>query len=574
MRVSTEEIAYRTGVNLPIIIDFQGQLARGISLDLDLDRLILLTDLVAAERISVSVQFCFGRNFAYMSLDGHVTSVIEEESESGNRFRIEIQFSHLSEPERSILQSCLYEFLLDAVRATRYGENSQIESDPLAILSLFVTDNPYPLLYRRTQSDRRALDSRPPAALLGEQERRMDHLQRPSPPPFSWRTVLQGLGLALQLVRDLLVRLLPRSMARFLVRDIAFAFIGHPRDLTDVPRKFPFARFLPARAIEYWFRHQWPFIASYITGLKTKDGRAVTGAMLISPPTTLQMLQNPRLAKKRVYQTAKLAEKMGAQLAGLGAFTSIVTKDGKDLLGKVNIGITTGNPHSAAIAVQNILLASILTNLSLPSSTVAIVGGAGSVGSACAKLLARLVSRLILVDIKREELKKVLQSLDGQPCLLEGTAGIESIKKADVIIVATNNPHILISAEHLKPGAIVVDAAQPKNVSEKIPLQRPDVLVIESAIVQTPSGVNCNFDLGLGAGEALGCLSETMILTAVGRQGHYSLGKAEPQQAAETLAEGRSLGFRLAYFRNSLGYLTEEDLLRSAKARTIMTTHV
>lgn len=574
MRVSTEEIAYRTGVNLPIIIDFQGQLTRGISLDLDLDRLILLTDLVVADQIPVSVQFCFGRNFAYMSLAGHVTSAIEEESESGNRFRIEIQFSPLSEPERSILQSCLHEFLLDVVRATRYGANSQIESDPLAILSLFVTDNPYPLLYRRTQFDRRALSSRPPAALLGEQERRIDQLQRPSPPPFTWRMILQGLGLALQLIRDLLVRLFPRCVSRFLVHDIAFAFIGHPRDLTDVPRKFPFARFLPAQIIEYWFRHQWPFVASYITGLKARDGREITGAMLISPPTTLQMLQNPRLAKKRVYQTAKLAEKMGAQLAGLGAFTSIVTKDGKDLLGKVKIGITTGNPHSAAIAVQNILLASILTNLSLPSSTVAIVGGAGSVGSACARLLARLVSRLILVDIKREELRKVLHSLDGQPCQLEGTAGIESIKKADVIIVATNNPHTLISAEHLKPGAIVIDAAQPKNVSEKIPLQRPDVLVIESAIVQTPSGVNCNFDLGLGAGEALGCLSETMILTAVGRRGHYSLGKADPKQAAETLAEGRNLGFRLAYFRNSLGYVTEDDLLRSAKARTTMTAHV
>jgi fatty aldehyde-generating acyl-ACP reductase len=287
---------------------------------------------------------------------------------------------------------------------------------------------------------------------------------------------------------------------------------------------------------------------------------------LFSPLTTEQMIRNPRLARKRVYQTARLAEKMGARIVGLGAFTSIVTKDGKDLQGKLTVGLTTGNAHSAAIAVQNALNAAALTNLSLPYSTAAIVGGAGSVGSACAKLLSRLVAKLILVDIKKEALKKVLQQLQGHPCQLVGTTCIDAVKEADIIIAATNSPRTLIIAEHLKPGAIVIDASQPQNVSKEIPHQRPDVLVIESAIVNTP-GVECNFDLGLGPGEALGCLSESMILTAIGWQGDYSLGKADPQQATEMTKIGRELGFRLADFRNSEGYITEKDLTRVARAR-------
>jgi len=342
----------------------------------------------------------------------------------------------------------------------------------------------------------------------------------------------------------------------------------HPRTLSDVPRKFPFASLLPLRGVERWFRYQWPFVASYITGLTLANGAPTTGAMLISPLTTEQMIRNPGLARHRVLQTVQLAEKMGAKIAGLGAFTSIVTRDGQDLKGKVHLGLTTGNPQSAAIAVQNVLHAAALTNLSLPHATVALVGGAGSLGSVCAKMLARFVGTLFIVDIKKDELQNLIMQLADQPTVVKGMTSLDLVREADVVIATTNNPYILLTASHLKPGAIVIDAAQPKNVSEDVPLQRPDVLVIESAVVRTPD-VDVHFNLDLGSREALGCLSETMILTAIGWDGHYSLGKADPSHAEHIIAAGRSLGFRLAPFRNSAGYVTEDDLHRVARARTM-----
>jgi predicted amino acid dehydrogenase len=196
------------------------------------------------------------------------------------------------------------------------------------------------------------------------------------------------------------------------------------------------------------------------------------------------------------------------------------------------------------------------------------VGGAGSVGSACAKILARLVGTLFIIDIKKDELHSLVAQLSNQPARIKGMTNLDQVHEADVIIATTNNPHILVTAEHLKAGAIVIDAAQPKNVSESVPLERPDVLVIESAVVQTPN-VDVHFDLDLGAREALGCLSETMILTAIGWDGHYSLGKADPSQTAHITTLGRSLGFGLAPFRNSVGYVTEEDLKRVARARAM-----
>lgn len=574
-------ITDRLAVSLPVVADFRGTLSRGVTRDLGLSSLSFVTDAPLAAGTPVSVLFHFGRDVAYMPLTGRVTAVTEEAGVSPGRFQIDIDLPSLSEVERRVLESAFQELesYLDSLGASDAAARSAaraalVTASPRAILSLFITDNPYALPYRLPLAAGPQPGSAQPAGFPPLPAAPVSTDAAPKAAPirvtgateFSWRLVGDGFRLAAQLLRDLAIRFLPGPVARLFVTPITFAFIGHPRTLDDVPRKFPFARLLPMRLVNRWFRYQWPFVASYITGLKMADGTPTTGAMLISPLTTEQMIRNPRLARQRVLETVRLAEKMGATIAGLGAFTSIVTRDGRDLEGKVRLGLTTGNPHSAAIAVQNVLEAASLTNLSLPHATAAIVGGAGSVGSACAKMLARLVARLVIIDIKKDALQTLVAELAGEPAVVESTSTLDLVREADIVIAATNNPYVLLTAAHLKPGAIVIDAAQPKNVSEEIPRQRPDVIVIESAVVETP-GVDVHFDLDLAPGEALGCLSETMILTAIGWHGHYSLGKADPSLAAHMIASGRSLGFRLAQFRNSTGYITGEQLHTIARAR-------
>jgi fatty aldehyde-generating acyl-ACP reductase len=575
--------ASRLGVSIPVVTDFQGTLTRGVTQDLGLDAISFLTDFAPPIGTSVSVLFYFSQNVAYMPLEGQVTAVTEESGDLTTQFRIDVRLLFLGDTERRILESTFHELgiYLQSLgvpeSSTRAAARAElITANPRSILSLFITDNPYHLTYRSSVGiDKEPgmftqhVDSTPIPQVM--QKTAPAHPPLPpkmTPMRFSWRMIAQGFGLLTQVLRDLVIRFLPGPLARLFVTPITFAFIAHPRTLSDVPRKFPFASLLPSYVVERWVQYQWPIVASYITGLTMTDGTPTTGAMLFSPLTTEQMLRNPRLARKRVLQTVQLAEKMGAKIAGLGAFTSIVTRDGRDLEGKVRLGLTTGNPHSAAIAVQNVLHAAALTNLSLPHATVAIIGGAGSVGSACAKMLSRLVANLLIIDIKKDALQDLIAQLADQPAVVKGASSLDRVRNADIVIAATNNPHILLTADHLKPGAIVIDAAQPKNVSEEIPRQRPDVLVIESAVVQTPD-IDVHFDLDLAPGEALGCLSETMILTAIGWQGHYSLGKADPSQAAHIIAAGRTLGFRLARFRNSAGYVTDEHLLRIAQGRTV-----
>jgi fatty aldehyde-generating acyl-ACP reductase len=565
----------KVSVTLPVVVDFKAALSKAVTQDLSLNSVSIISSQHIALDSLISVRFCFANDFAYMNLSGRVVSSQKEVGYPHNAFIVEIEFLELSTEERGVLKSCLqaldvYLTKLDEAHPAEASASIQGESigstlavSPRTIISVFVTDNPYMPEYRPNRFEQ------PDSLRSGASE---GNTRPPSPKKVrskaSWILAVQGLALALGLLRDLIIRIFPEFLSRLLTPKATFVFIAHPRDLSDIPRKFPFASLLPGNILEGWFRHQWPFVASYITGVRTVRGSDITGAMLIAPLTTVQMLQDPALARKRVFQSVQLAQKMGARIVGLGAFTSIVTKDGLDLVGKVNVGITTGNTHSAGIAVQNVIAAAVLTNLSLPHSTVAIVGAAGSVGSACAKLLAPVVSKLVLVDIKREGLRRVREQISIGPVDVVTSSKLDGLSEADVVIAATNSPHGIISAHHLRSGAIVIDAAQPKNVSQKIPSERPDVLVIESAIVQTP-GVNCHFDLGLKDGEALGCLSETMLLAAIGRHSNYSIGKADPKQAAEILSVGRELGFKLAYFRNSSGYITPDDLRRVAKARSM-----
>lgn len=362
------------------------------------------------------------------------------------------------------------------------------------------------------------------------------------------------------LFRDLLLNWLPSFLAQALVQRGTYAFIVHPRDFDDHMRQLPFVHRVPKVVRYFWSRFQWPLIGSRMTGLVTRYGKREDGWIIICPLSTHQMLRNRKLARKRILQSVQLAERLGARIVGLGAFTSILTEDGQWLLDKVRCGLTTGNAYSAAVAVDNVRALLQAIGKPLEKSVVAIVGAAGSEGSACSKLLAGKVGRLILVDKNTGAGEYLAKHLSKQrKSKIRFSTRIDVIMEADAVIAVTNAPGAIIRASHLKPGAVVVDSAQPKNVSRHIPKQRQDVLVVESAIVQTP-GIRANYDLSLGETEALGCLAETQLLAWMEHRGHFSLGKADLKHVLEIAEAARQAGFKLAPFRNATGSICQEAI--------------
>jgi acetylornithine/succinyldiaminopimelate/putrescine aminotransferase/predicted amino acid dehydrogenase len=122
--------------------------------------------------------------------------------------------------------------------------------------------------------------------------------------------------------------------------------------------------------------------------------------------TTKQMIElrknNPKMLVEGVQKAVDIGTALGAQICGLGAFTSIVTHNGTDM-DDTFIRITSGNSYTSALVWQSVLKAAQYMELNLAKCTCAIVGAGGNIGSVTASLLSEDVSRLLLIGRKRKD---------------------------------------------------------------------------------------------------------------------------------------------------------------------------
>jgi fatty aldehyde-generating acyl-ACP reductase len=345
-----------------------------------------------------------------------------------------------------------------------------------------------------------------------------------------------------------------------------FAFIIHPLSAKDVARKYPLAKFLPESAVEAFLRLKKPMVLSKITGIKSPTGAETEGWFIGCPLTPRQMIQTVPLDQvyEKIAECAKLAAAEGAQIIGLGAFTSVVGDGGITVASRSPIAVTTGNSYTVATAIEGTIEACELLGMDLSKCTLAVVGATGSIGRTCAKVLGRRFGRTILIGRDLEKTKQVASEVPGSVA----STSIDLIHEADAIVTVTSADAEVIMPEHLKPGAVVCDVARPRDVSVRVGRERPDVLVIEGGVVQVPGDVEFNFRFGFPEGMAYACMSETMILALENRPENYTLGKdVSVEQVEEMLSLAKKHGFKLAGFRSFEKAVDQAAIDRARDAR-------
>jgi predicted amino acid dehydrogenase len=317
----------------------------------------------------------------------------------------------------------------------------------------------------------------------------------------------------------------------------------------------------------------------------------------------------------------ELARSRGAELIGLGAFTSVVTRGGLDV-SREGVAVTTGNSYTAVSAAQAVAMGMKALGTGFgPHLSAAIVGGTGAIGRAMALLLAEDVGRLVLignpdraVEVSRRRLlavagdvcrhlavryheghrfahgslgSRVLAAYGGCPepdapadvftelaeCLestrtLQLTNVLEDVLPlADIVVAATSATGTLIGPRSLRPGAVVCDLSRPANISAEVAAMRPDVLVIDGGVIDVPGHPDLG-SFGLGRGLAYACMAETMMLALDGHLRNTSLGT---DLAPETLRLLHALadrhGFRVAQLRSFGRPLDAADWDRLVVAR-------
>jgi predicted amino acid dehydrogenase len=343
-----------------------------------------------------------------------------------------------------------------------------------------------------------------------------------------------------------------------------FGFLVHSRGYKDIYRKYPQLKFVPRPVILFIMKHLWPITLSRVTGVQSlQTGKELVGYVFGITMTADQMMNDRKLALKKIRNTLYLAKGRGVHIVGLGGLTASLSGGGKELL-DIPIHITTGHAYTAFNITQNLFKVADMFGIPKEKLKVAVVGAAGSVGSISALIIARAgYSSMILIDLKRKhevfsdliaEIKKLNPNID-----IKISDNIEDIADCDFVITATNTPEALVTIAHVRDGMVIIDDAQPSDIHPDV-LKLPNVLVLEAGVVSTP-GIHSNFNYGLkNRTDNFCCMAELLILAANHWQDHYVIHRATLQHVDEISEMGKKLGFTVASFQNFLESINTDKI--------------
>lgn len=357
-----------------------------------------------------------------------------------------------------------------------------------------------------------------------------------------------------------------------------FCFVIHPLSLEDIARYEPGAKGKGEPILRKIMEWMPSYAAVHVTGVKTPDGRETEGWFVAAPLLSEQIVDFPREeVYQRVVRAIEIGAGLGAQVAGLGAFTGVVGDAGITINERSPIPVTTGNSLTIAAGVQSIFRGAAEMGIDPASSTAVVIGATGSIGSACVHLIASKVRRVIMVARNETRLRRFHEQVAGElACESEWTTDIAgAVRRAQLVLTATSSTKDVVEPEDLQTGAVVCELSLPHDVSRRVARERPDVLVTEGGNMAVPGNPRfervrepgSEFDLNLPPRTALACMSETMVLALEGRLEPYTLGRGiDLDKVVEIQAMATRCGFSLADMRAFDAAVTPEKIAATRAA--------
>ncbi len=399
-----------------------------------------------------------------------------------------------------------------------------------------------------------------------------------------------------------------------------FAFLVHPLYLRNYREFEESLEIFSAEEIKDLFDRVndvlEPFVVSKAR-ITSKTGKKAYGEFISVSRTSDELMNMPHeQVMKELTSAVNLAKERGAKIVGLGAYTSVVTKGGRELR-NLGVALTTGNSYTVAAAVDATLEAARRLGVPIEETVAAVVGATGSIGRATALFLAEKVNSLILIgnphneehgrrrlqkliaeiyqflsredlhsggaiydfvrnhpsspppDAEIEQFQKFAAEVAGQSPIIYTVDLGNYLPSADIVVTATSQVNSLITPDMLKFGAVVCDVARPADVSVEVKEARPDVLVIDGGVIAVPGTPDLGWNFGFEKGLAYACMSETMMLALEGRYEHHSLGVDINTESIGLFKElAQKHGFQLAGFRSFDKPLPEEAWNDVVKARS------
>jgi predicted amino acid dehydrogenase len=364
-------------------------------------------------------------------------------------------------------------------------------------------------------------------------------------------------------------------------RKSRFSFVIHPLSTEYFKKVEPLGQITSvpgmSRVVEKAMAYVPPLVYSDVTGIVSETGDEAEGWLITVGGTPREMLaHSPEFTYSRLLEAAELSRRLGAQIMGLGAFTKVVGDAGVTVAKQAKLPVTTGNSYSASgalwaahEAVRRLGIAEVDDDGVIHGKAM-VVGATGSIGAACARLLALAADELWLVSPETAKLLQLKQEIEHErprAAVHVATDPAGPLPDIDMIVTATSAAgQKVLDIMRVKPGCVITDVARPLDMSPEDIAKRPDVLVIESGEVELPGAARMK-NIGLPDGVVYACLAETIVLALEGRYENFTVGRSISWPKVKEIYQlGLKHGMKLATISGANGPYTDEDFERVRSA--------
>ena len=357
-----------------------------------------------------------------------------------------------------------------------------------------------------------------------------------------------------------------------------FAFVIHPLSQNYIRNAFPIPKSTPKFVmdkVETLAAHMPPMVYCKMSNIVSPTGAEAEGWLISVGGTPKEMLsRSPEFTYRRLLQASKMAEKMGAQIMGLGAFTKVVGDAGVTVARRSSLPITTGNSYSAsgalwaaADAMRRMGLVHVNKQNKKVAAKTMVIGASGSIGSVSARLLAMSFDEVYLAGrtlSKLDELKASILKETPDAKVFTTIDYNELLADMDMIVTSTSGAgKEILDIMRVKPGCVITDVARPLDLPASDVAKRPDVLVIESGEIDLPTKVKGMKSISLPPNVIYACLAETIVLALEGRFEVFTVGRdTEWEKVKEIYKLGLKHGMKLAAISGVNGVFTDEAIAK------------
>ncbi len=357
-----------------------------------------------------------------------------------------------------------------------------------------------------------------------------------------------------------------------------FAFVVHPLSQEFIKKGFPIPKATPKFVmdrVETLAAYAPPLVYCKMENIVSPTGAETEGWLITVGGTPKEMLaHSPEFTYRRLLAAADMAEKMGAQIMGLGAFTKVVGDAGITVARRARIPVTTGNSYSASgalwaahDAMQRMGLVPVPAKGERVKAKTMVIGASGSIGSVSARLLAMAFEQVVIAgrDMKKlEQLKASILEDTPDADVVCSTDYDSLLGDMDMIVTSTSGAgKKILDIMKVKPGCVITDVARPLDLPPEEVAKRPDVLVIESGEIELPTQVKGLKSIGLPKNVIYACLAETIVLALEGRFEVFTIGRdTEWEKVKEIYKLGLKHGMKLSAISGVNGVFSDEDIAR------------